>query len=245
MGADCLRQDTVYMAADERVDVDRGMTETDLPVLYSFRRCPYAMRARLALASAGVKCALREIVLRDKAPEFVEASPKATVPVLVDAGGSVLEESLDIMDWALGRHDPEGLLPADKEREAAMRALIAKIDGPFKMHLDRYKYPNRFEGGEPIDIKAERAAAGRIIDELDTRLTASDWLFGDRPGYADLAILPFVRQFAFVDKAWFDAQPWPHVRKWLDRFLASDRFLSVMAKYPKWQAGDPVMLFPD
>ncbi len=221
------------------------MTETDLPVLYSFRRCPYAMRARLALASSGLKCALREIVLRDKAPEFVEASPKATVPVLVDAAGGVLEESLDIMDWALGRHDPEGLLPTDSEREAAMRALIADIDGPFKIHLDRYKYPNRFEGEGPVDTEAERAAAGRIIDELETRLKASYWLFGDRPGYADLAILPFVRQFAFVDKAWFDTQPWPQVQDWLARFLASDRFLSIMTKYPKWQTGDPVTLFPD
>lgn len=218
------------------------MSQLQRPILYSFRRCPYAMRARLAIASSGIQCELREIVLRDKSPEFVALSPKATVPVLRDTNGIVLEESLDVMYWALQTHDPENLLTEDSDRLDAMQGLIAYSDGPFKHNLDRYKYADRFDGADPEE---ERARGATFLLELDERLAKSEWLFGDAPSLADMAILPFVRQFAFVDRDWFDRQSWPNLLGWLDRFLASDRFLSVMQKYSKWEPGDPVTVFPE
>ncbi|MGI9388185.1 MAG: glutathione S-transferase [Methyloligellaceae bacterium] len=217
------------------------MPNNDRPILYSFRRCPYAMRARLAIAASGIGCDLREIVLRDKAPEFLEASPKATVPVLVQGDGTVVDESLDIMDWALARSDPEGWLVPETGTVEEMRALIASADDDFKGNLDRYKYPNRHEGG---DAAAARQAGALFLRGLDDRLTGQPYLFGSRACLADMAIVPFVRQFAHVDRAWFDAQGWPHLRDWLDRFLASERFQAIMEKYPKWHAGDPAIVFP-
>ncbi|MGB7269348.1 MAG: glutathione S-transferase [Albidovulum sp.] len=206
------------------------------PILYSFRRCPYAMRARLAIASAGITCELREIVLRDKAPELVAASPKATVPVLLD-GADVIEESLDIMLWALGRNDPEGWL----ETPSSGFDLIAECDGPFKNALDRYKYAERHEG---TDAAVERDRAGVFLYKLNSMLCGREWLFGDGPMIADMATITFVRQFAHVDLVWFSNQPWPDLTRWLNAFKTSKRFDSIMQKYPKWQAGDKPVLFP-
>jgi len=211
----------------------------DLPILYSFRRCPYAMRARLALVASGQAVALREVVLRDKPAEMINVSPKATVPVLVLEGGAVLEESLDVMNWALAEADPEGWLEADR---ADMDELVAQNDGPFKHHLDRYKYANRYEGAVAEEHRTE---ASKTLSDLDARLAGNDWLCGSRASFADYAILPFVRQFANTDRAWFDAQSWPHLQSWLERFLASDRFKVVMKKYPQWSAGDPEPTFPE
>ena len=205
------------------------------PVLYSFRRCPYAMRARLAIYSAGLETELREILLRDKAPEFLEASPKGTVPV-VTAGALVLEESLDIMEWALDQNDPEGWLDVPQ----SMRDLIAECDGPFKAALDRYKYPNRYDS----DPLAERQKGADFLAKLNTLLKGSDCLYGPKPTLPDMAILPFIRQFANTDRAWFDAQDWPRLHSWLAAFLASDRFVAIMDKYPMWRSGDPVTVFP-
>lgn len=205
------------------------------PVLYSFRRCPYAMRARLALVSAGIETELREILLRDKAPAFLEASPKGTVPVIV-AGGQVIEESLDIMRWALAHADPEGWLNYPEEGNA----LMAECDGPFKTALDRYKYQNRHDS-EP---EVERAHGAAFLRKLNAKLEMSAYLFGEHPTLPDMAIVTFVRQFANTDRDWFDAQAWPHLRGWLDRFTQSDRFAAIMQKYPKWQAEDPITVFP-
>ena len=202
------------------------------PILYSFRRCPYAMRARLAVQSAGIEVELREIVLRDKAPEFLAASPKGTVPVLVD-GDTVIEESRDVMLWALSRRDPEGWLGMPAEGQA----LIDQADGPFKQALDRTKYHTRYDDADPED---ERAKAMAWLDTLQP----DPWLFGDQPSVADFAILPFVRQFAMIDKARFDVEASGLVSDWLERFLGSDRFAAIMPKLPKWQAGDAVTLFP-
>ncbi len=187
------------------------------------------MRARLALASAGVVTELREILLRDKAPELIAASPKATVPVLVS--DRVIDESLDIMLWALTQNDPEGWLdmPADGH------ALIEQSDTHFKPALDAYKYKRSDD---------DRSTAAGFLHSLEQRLDGQPYLFGQTATLADMAILTFVRQFAFVDKPWFDAQPWPNLSDWLENFIASDRFTNIMQKYPKWQAGDPVTLFP-
>lgn len=205
------------------------------PILYSFRRCPYAMRVRLALVSAGIETELREILLRDKAPEFLATSPKGTVPVVV-LGDRVIEESLDIMDWALGQNDPEGWLDFPPEG----RALIAECDGPFKTALDRYKYTNR-HGSDP---EVERAIGAKFLHKIDTMLAENTHLYRPNPTLPDMAILTFIRQFANTDRAWFDTQDWPHVHRWLANFLDSDRFAAIMGKYPKWEAGDPVTVFP-
>ncbi|MDG1069076.1 MAG: glutathione S-transferase [Sulfitobacter sp.] len=203
------------------------------PLLYSFRRCPYAMRARLALLASRQQVELREVVLRDKPDEFLAVSPSGTVPCLM-AGDTVLDESLDIMIWALSQNDPQGWLDMSK----AGHALIARADGPFKHALDRTKYAARY----PEEDAAEhRAYASAFLADLDAQL--GDWLY-ERPTLADYAILPFVRQFAFIDKTWFDAQPWPSLQRWLETFLASPEFNAIMDKYPQWRAGDPAIRFP-
>lgn len=205
------------------------------PILYSFRRCPYAMRARLAVQSAGIETELREILLRDKAPEFLATSPKGTVPVLVD-GETVIEESRDIMLWALQQNDPDGWLTMPEEGHD----LIDEADGPFKTALDRYKYATRYDS----DPEAERATSADFLHKLDGMLT-DRYLFGPNPSLADRAIQPFVRQFANTDRTWFDAQPWPQLYRWITSFLDSPEFLTIMQKYPVWTAGDPVTIFPD
>ncbi len=202
-----------------------------LPVLYSFRRCPYAMRARLALVSAGITVELREVLLRDKPPELLTASPKATVPVLV-LPDQVIEESYDIMLWALEQHDPEGWLGGRDD------PLISEIDGPFKIALDAYKYGTS-------GTKAARDTASETLFSLDAILKTRPFLSGPQFTLADAASATFIRQFAYVDIEWFNAEPWPNLRAWLEKFLASRRFAAIMRKYPKWQAGDPATLFPE
>lgn len=217
-----------------RVQIGRKRTkQMTQPVFYSFRRCPYAMRARLALHVTRTPVMLREIVLRDKAPAFLAASPSGTVPCLV-LGSNVIDESIDIMRWALALDDPHGWLDMPPEGEA----WIERADGPFKHALDRTKYATRYPDE---DATEHRALACAFLTDLDTQL--DPWLF-DRPSLADYAILPFVRQFAFIDKDWFDAQPWPDLHNWLARFLASEGFAAIMQKYPKWQTGDPEITFP-
>ena len=191
------------------------------------------MRARLALASSQQGVELREVVLREKPVEFLAASPSATVPCLVQCE-SVLDESLDVMVWALERNDPEGWLDMP---EAGWK-LIERCDGPFKSALDRTKYATRYTDSDPLE---QRSLAIEFLSDLDAQL--GDWLF-ERPSIADFAILPFVRQFAFIDKAWFDAQPWPKLKPWLESFIASDLFRSIMQKYPKWTRGDEPVWFP-
>lgn len=205
-----------------------------LPIFYSFRRCPYAMRARLALIASGVRVELREVVLRDKPAEMLIASPKATVPVLVTADGQVIDESIDIMRWALGQSDPEGWLDRDDA------ALIAACDATFKHHLDRYKYPERHDS----DPEAHRAAGLEWLGGLEARLGRSAQLAGDAMGLADAAIYPFVRQFAQTDRSWFDAQPIARVQAWLDGHLASAPFERAMLRVPPWRAGDAPVAFP-
>ncbi len=204
-----------------------------MPILYSFRRCPYAMRARLAIASAGVQVELREVLLRDKPAALIAASAKATVPVLV-AGNRVIDESIDIMRWALGLNDPEGWLTRLDP------ALIAQIEGPFKTALDRYKYAPRYDG---VDPQEHRAIAAGILAPFDDILRGQPCLGGARFGFTDAATVTFVRQFANVDRRWFDAQPWPGLIGWLDRFLSSPRFLAIMDKPPIWKPGTPPLIF--
>ncbi len=204
------------------------------PILWSFRRCPYAMRARLAIKASGVQVRLREILLRDKPAAFLATSEKGTVPV-VDTGSGVIAESIDVMRWALGQSDPQGWLAMP----AAGNALIDQADGPFKSALDRYKYHIRHGEGTRDTAQAE---GGAFLWDLDKMLTGQDWLYGTQ-SLADMAILPFVRQFANTDRAWFDAQDWQNLHRWLGAFLASDAFAAVMTKYDPWQDGQDGVLF--
>ena len=206
---------------------------TARPVLYSFRRCPYAMRARLASFVSGTTCEIREVKLSAKPDAMTEASPKATVPVLVLPDGRVIDESLDIMRWALGQNDPEGWLARDDAD------LVAANDGPFKQDLDRYKYPDRHGS----DADEHRAAGLCQLRTLDERLARHDNLCGETMGLADAAIYPFVRQFAETDRAWFDAQPIPHLHAWLGRHLASPLFDAIMERRDPWGPGDAPILF--
>ena len=216
-----------------------------LPILYSFRRCPYAMRARLALAVSGQVCELREVALKHKPQALLQASPKGTVPVLVLPTGQVLDQSLDIMLWALRQHDPEGWLAPSPGSLPGMLVLIAECDGPFKRALDRCKYPTRYPG---TDMDAERAVAVAWLHTLEARLAdqgPAGHLFGQRAALADIAIAPFVRQFAGIDKGWWDAQPWPHLRTWLARWQESRLFACVMGdKLAAWVEGTEGMRFP-
>ena len=211
-----------------------------LPILYSFRRCPFAMRARMALLASGTPCELREVVLRDKPVALREASPKATVPVLVDVDGAVIDESLSIMRWALAQHDPQRWLAPSAGTLDDMLALVAQCDGDFKPHLDRYKYPNRYDGADALQHRTE---AGAFLDALERRLRVSRHLFGDAPALADMAIAPFVRQFAQVDPAWVAAAPWPLLQAWLSALTGSPTWATIMSKYAPWRPGDAVVVF--
>lgn len=212
-----------------------------MPVLFSFRRCPYAMRARLAIASSQLRCELREVVLRDKPQALLEASPKGTVPVLVLPDGRVIDESLDIMRWALEQHDPDALLAPTDGSLDQMLELIHENDTFFKARLDRYKYPVRY--GLPSG-RADRDVGAFWLRKLNDRLTTVPYLYGEHSSLADLAIAPFVRQYAHTDREWFWSQDWHALRDWLDAFLASPRFARIMHKYDAWAPGQQERVFP-
>ena len=213
------------------------MQNMPLPTLYSFRRCPYAMRARLALIVSGTRVELREIILRDKPAEMLQASPKGTVPVLILPDSTVIDESLDIMLWALEGNDPEQWLQDDLSE---MLALIERCEDEFKNHLDRYKYANRYDDVDPL---YHRKAACEFLDILEHRLEKGAFLFGDKAKLADMAIVTFVRQFANVDRSWFDSCEYPHVRQWLLDFTSSPIFDSIMHKYPLCNEGAEQVIF--
>lgn len=215
--------------------------QSQRPLLYSFRRCPYAMRARMGLFAAKCQVELREIVLRAKPAHMLEISPKGTVPVLQLADGQVIEESLDIMLWALRQNDPHGWLVPEKDSFKDMLALIGELDGNFKHHLDHYKYASRYEGADAI---AHRSMALVALAGLVARLERSPYLFGTQPALADIALFPFVRQFANTDRDWFDGQAPECLKAWLVGHETSDLFSNIFVKWPVWQQGDPVTLFP-
>ncbi|MGA0310003.1 MAG: glutathione S-transferase [Candidatus Puniceispirillaceae bacterium] len=211
------------------------------PIFWSFRRCPYAMRARLAIAASGQVVQLREILLRDKPDAFLLASPKGTVPVLVLEDGTVIDESRDVMFWALGRNDPDDWLAIWRQDPQQVTAFLDRLDGPFKHDLDRYKYASRYAGA---DATIHQANGAKFLHELDTALQQTRALSGANLGILDFACLPFVRQFRIANPAWFDAQPWPHLSAWLSAFLNSARFQKIMEKYPQWKDGAASVTFP-
>ena len=201
------------------------------PILYSFRRCPYAMRARIALLQAEIQVELREGVLRDRPEHMMKISPKGTVPVLLLPDGTVLEESLDIMLWALD----EAWLVGD------WKDLVDGNDGDFKYHLDRYKYNNRYEN--PLPPEEHRSHVLSFLESYDRRLKASSYLCGDACTIADLVLAPFVRQFANTNRAWFDDLPLPNLHAWLSMMLEDELFRNCMVKHPQWKLGDEPVMF--
>ena len=197
-----------------------------LPVLYSFRRCPYAMRARMSIVREAYEVELREVVLRDRPDHMMEISPKGTVPVLLLPDGTVIEESLEIMQHVLGWEL--------SEEEAHW---VARNDEEFKFHLDRYKYPNRYDAVNEVE---HRTLASAYLSDLDARL-------GEGPAFASQlndALFPFVRQFANHDRDWFDVQPWSNVHAWLAEHLESEEFKRCMKKEKQWIEGNAVVGFP-
>lgn len=218
------------------------MTHQALPILYSFRRCPYAMRARMALFASATPYVLREVVLRDKPTDMLTLSPKGTVPVLQLPDGQVMDESLNVMRWALGHNDPFDWLKPQSGNAETVTALIQTCDSEFKAHLDRYKYASRYEDSDPL---AHRRAGESFLQQLETRLGLHPHLFGDHTTLADIAIAPFIRQFALADWDWFFATPYPNVQRWLNAFIANPPFTAVMGKFDPWKPGDAnIIIYP-
>jgi len=213
-------------------------SKNNLPILYSFRRCPYAMRARMAIHISGQKCELREVLLRDKPPSMLEYSAKGTVPVLILQDGKVIDESLDVIDWALNLNDPDDWQRSkDKEKT---KELIKINDGEFKYHLDRYKYSKRYDNEDP---EFHRKKCLKFIESINNELNNSEYIFDDNISYADIVLLPFIRQFRIADIEWFDSLPYDNLKKWLSSFLGSSLLNSIMKKYDLWKEGDKSIVF--
>ena len=214
-----------------------GILALALPVLYSFRRCPYAMRARLTAVRSNQVFELREILLKNKPGEMLLASSKGTVPVAITQEGMVIDESLELMLWILSESDPDNWLDG---LENSM-TLIQQNDAEFKYWLDRYKY---HVGYPEEEQEVYRGRASEFLRVLENLLSDNEFLFGSRPNLADVAIFPFVRQFAFVDKDWFDNSAFLKTKAWLDHWMDSDFFRVSMMKFDAWKPGTVGVRFP-
>ena len=213
-------------------------SKNNLPILYSFRRCPYAMRARMAIHISGQKCELREVLLRDKPTSMLEYSPKGTVPVLILQNGNVIDESLDVIDWALNLNDPDDWQRSKDTKKT--KELISINDGEFKYHLDRYKYSKRYDNEDP---EFHRKKCLKFIESVNNELNNSKYIFDDNISYADIVLLPFIRQFRIADMEWFDSLPYDNLKEWLSSFLNSPLLNSIMKKYDLWKEGDDLTIF--
>lgn len=196
-------------------------------VLYSFRRCPYAMRARMALHYANIPVEIREVDLKNKPTHMLQASPKGTVPVMILADGQVIDQSLDIMQWALAQNDPDHWLPKDEYELVNTQNLIHQNDTEFKTWLDRYKYADRYPEHTELYYRQQ---AEQFLLQLESQLTKHRYLLSERLSFADIALLPFVRQFAQVDRNWFDQAQYQQLRQWLEKNIALKLFHKVMQK---------------
>lgn len=215
------------------------MKSHNLPILYSFRRCPYAIRARLAIKVSNVQVEIREVLLKDKPKEMILISPKATVPVLELPDGTVIDESREIMLWALKRHAPENWLSKDSNLQDELNRLIDFNDNEFKKSLDHYKYADRFP---EYPMQTYRQQGEVFLRQLEEKLSQNKFLSGQNISLFDMAIFPFIRQFAFVDKDWFDKTSYINLQNWLEHQLNSNIFHQVMEKYPRWQEGNAIQL---
>ncbi len=210
-------------------------------ILYSFRRCPFAIRARLSIYFSNHRCQIREITLKNKPEEFLKISSKATVPVLLTEDGTIIEESLDIMKWYLLKNDPLDIMLPYKDEAAD--ELIDFFDNDFKFHLDRYKYSSRFD---PKKKDEHRNAAIKILSKLENKMDESAYIYGDKISIYELAILPFVRQFMLADNNWYESEfDYKKIKLSLSRFIASSAFIVTMRKYNEWTfSREDVQYFP-
>lgn len=212
------------------------MRPTRPAIFYSFRRCPYAMRARLAICYSQVEVELREVVLKDKPISLLAYSPKGTVPVLVTHDKTVIDESRDIMNWALLQNDRQDWLRAEQPQlQKQINLLIDENDNEFKVILDKYKYADRHPEYSKIEYREQ---GNRFLNQLELLLNLHNDLIDDNVSLADIAIVPFIRQFASVDKHWFEQSPYPKLRAWLTRHTGSALFTEIMYKFPQWEAGN-------
>lgn len=219
-----------------------------LPVLYSLRNCPYAMRARLAIYKSKLSIELRDVVLNNKPQEMITASPKATVPILVLNSSQVIDESLDVMLWALSENDPEDLLHCNAEKTQInmptklpeILNLVHQFDQEFKTCLEQYKCAKRYH---ETNLAECRLACEVYIKDLEQRLSKHDYIIDDKESLADIALLPFIRQFAKVERQWYLQSPYSNVKQWLNRYLQSAMFTKVMVKYPLWSKDSELIVF--
>ena len=219
---------------------------TNLPILYSFRRCPYAMRARIAIKLCKIKVELREVLLKKIPVEMSKISPKSTVPVLLFPNGKVLEESIDIMNWAFNKKNIDYINNSKNKNQETIKRFITKFDEKFKYHLDRYKYYTRYIAENDIKTpEYHREECLKILIEIEPLLENNSlWLFDNKPSYLDIAILPFVRQYRIADMNWFDNEmPLSNIREWLNRFLVWDTFKKIMIKNPLWEDSQTKIYF--
>jgi glutathione S-transferase len=217
---------------------------TTLPILYSLRNCPFAMRARLAIFKAKQSVNLRDVILSNKPIEMLQASPKGTVPILVTYH-EIIDESLDIMLWAFAQNDTNDLLHKDKKLHSIkvhtdMMELIAKFDVEFKLCLENYKCAKRYHESNLIEC---RQACEKYIEQLERQLNKHQFLMSNNESLADIALLPFIRQFARIERQWYLNSPYPKLRNWLNNYLQSSMFTKVMAKYPLWKVNQPDVVF--
>ena len=211
------------------------------PVLYSFKRCPYAMRARMALKLADIKCELREVRLNNKPNHMLQVSPKGTVPILI-LKDNVIDESIEIINWVLTKAD---LFKNDisQDQMDLSEEIILIFDNKFKYHLDRYKYSTRYEDE---DIEFHQNKCLNILHDLEKIISNGDWIFGDKLNKLDISILPFIRQFRIADSEWFDKQKEiKRVQRVLNNFLESKLFKDIMYAYDLWKEGSEVIFFPN
>lgn len=199
--------------------------------LYSFRRCPYAMRARMTLCMLTLTIEIRDISLKNKPQSMLQASPKGTVPVLVLPSGQIIDESIDIMRWATQQYSKQNLLPSTPEAQAVIDSWVTENDKYFKPQLDRFKYPQRFNN---VDVNDAQKQCLHFFEKINTILQNQPYLLGAAPSLADIAVFPFIRQASRVDEAWFQTLPLPHLNQWLTHWLTHPCFLRIMQKFPLW-----------
>lgn len=214
---------------------------TPLPILYSFRRCPYAIRARLALLYASIAVELREVLLKDKPQSMLDLSPKGTVPVLVLPDGNIIDESIEIMHWAIAQNDSDNWYQPKPTLRTEIDLLISQNDNDFKPWLDKYKYADRHP---ELSMAFYRKKAEEFLLLLESLLTKNRYLLAEHVTLADMAIFPFIRQFAFVDKNWFDQSDYHKLKGWLEQHLSSAIFEAAMIKIAQWKINDSTVIFP-